>query len=155
MNKACGSDRLLNEYFIESCDILAGHITEIFNIILNLGIFPEIWTKGIIVPLDKKGPKTDVNNYRGITLLSNFGKLFTSVINRRLSDWCNENNKISDAQLGFRENRSTIDAIFILNYLIQKNLSETKKKDCIVPLSTCENVLTAFIKMDYGIICLN
>ena len=56
-NKACGSDRLLNEYFIESCDILAGHITEIFNIILNLGVFPEIWTKGITVPLHKKGLK--------------------------------------------------------------------------------------------------
>ena len=56
-NKAFWSDRLLNEYFIESCDILAGQITEIFNIILNLGVFPEIWTKGITVPLHKKVQK--------------------------------------------------------------------------------------------------
>ena len=50
-NKASANDRLLNEYFIESFDILAGHISEIFYIILNTGCFPEPWAKGIIVPI--------------------------------------------------------------------------------------------------------
>ena len=43
-NKSFSRDQLLNEYFIESVDILSGHIVDIFNAILTLsklGIFPE------------------------------------------------------------------------------------------------------------------
>ena len=70
------SDNLLNEYLIESSDILSGHLTDMFNIIFNSGHFPTSWSKGYIVPIFKKGDKYDTNNYRGITLTSNLGKLF-------------------------------------------------------------------------------
>ena len=54
-NKAiCPGDNLLNEYFIESSDIISGHLTDMFNIIFDSGIFPECWSKGYIVPLHKK-----------------------------------------------------------------------------------------------------
>ena len=79
-----GEDRLLNEYFIEACNILAGHITELFNKILNSGFFSVAWTRCIIVPIHQKGDKSDVKNYRGITLLSIFSKLFTCVLNQRI-----------------------------------------------------------------------
>lgn len=117
-NKAFGSDCLLNEYFVECSDILSGHICDIFIYILysilNSGYFPDKRMEGIIVPLHKKGSKDDVNNYRGITLLSCMSKLFTTVVNKRIENICNENNIISDAQFGFRKGRLTIDAIFIL-----------------------------------------
>ena len=50
-NKSPGVDKLLNENFIEACDILAGYFTElhVFNKILNSCFFPVAWTKGIIV----------------------------------------------------------------------------------------------------------
>ena len=50
-NKAVGSDGLLNEYFIESTDILISHITDIFNHVLSSGYFPDSWTEGIIILL--------------------------------------------------------------------------------------------------------
>ena len=59
----------------------------LFNKLFENGHFPEMWSEGFIVPLYKKGSKNDVNNYRGITLLSTFGKLFTKVINNRLNNW--------------------------------------------------------------------
>ena len=68
--KSCGNDFLLNDYFIESIDILSGHLCDIFNAILNSGFFPEEWTEGVIIPLHKKGDKSDVKNYRGISLVS-------------------------------------------------------------------------------------
>jgi hypothetical protein len=86
-NKAsCPVDNLRNEYFIETietADILAGHVTDCFN----SGLFPKAWSYGYIVPIYKKGDKNAPNNYRGITLNSNFGKLFTSVFTKRVKNW--------------------------------------------------------------------
>ena len=98
-----------------------------FNAVLNSGHFPEKWTEGIIIPLHKKGDKSDVNNYRGITLLSCLSKLFTSVVNNRLETFCSNFNIISDAQFGFRNGSSTIDAIYILMSLVQKYINENKR----------------------------
>ena len=50
----CRSDNLLNDYFIESSDILSTHITDNFNKVLSTGYFPGSWTEGYIVPLPKK-----------------------------------------------------------------------------------------------------
>jgi hypothetical protein len=56
-HKAAGEDQLLNEYFIEACDILSGYITVLLNKILNTGYFPAAWTKGIVIPLHKRAIK--------------------------------------------------------------------------------------------------
>ena len=59
------------------CPVLA----KLFNVVLNSGIFPESWAKGLIVPVYKnKGDRSDPNNYRGITLISCVCKMFTSLI---------------------------------------------------------------------------
>jgi hypothetical protein len=91
-NKSPGNDFLLNEYFIESIDILGCHICDIFNCILDSGFFPESWTEGVIIPLHKKGDVNNVNNYRGITLVSCLSKLFTTILNKRIMDYCEQNN---------------------------------------------------------------
>lgn len=129
-NKSFSCDQLLNEYFIESFDILSGHIVDIFNAILNSGVFPRQWTEGILVPLFKKNDPNDVNNYRGITLVSCFSKIFTGVLNNRLNKWAESNDVLSDSQFGFRKGRSTIDAIFVLNSIIQKVLKEKGRLFC-------------------------
>ena len=83
--KALGSDNIMNEYLIEGIDILSSHICDLFNAILESGYSPDKWTEGIIVPIHKKGSREDVNNYRGVTLLSCFSKLFTTLLNNRIT----------------------------------------------------------------------
>ena len=68
-----------------------------------------------------------MNNYRGITLVSCMGKLFTIVLNKRINDWCKNNNILSDSQFGFRKGRSTVDATFILHSIVEMFLSENKR----------------------------
>ena len=129
-NKSAAGDQLLNEYFIESADILSGHLVDLFNAILNSGFFPSQWSEGIIVPLFKKNDPNDVNNYRGITLVSCFSKIFTGILNNRLKNWAENNSIISDSQFGFRKGRSTTDACFVLNAIIQKILNEKGRLYC-------------------------
>lgn len=126
-NKATGLDCLLNEYFIESIDILCSHIGDIFNAILESGFFPDKWTEGVIVPVLKKGDPKLVNNYRGITLVSCLSKLFTSILNARIETFCNNYAIISDCQFGFRKGKSTVDAIFILQSVIKHYLNNNKR----------------------------
>ena len=129
-NKAHARDNLLNEYFIETIDILVGHIAIVFNAILDSGFFPDIWSEGTIIPLFKKNDINNVNNYRGITLISCFSKKFTGVLNNRISKWVEENNIVSDSQFGFRKNNSTVDAIFILNAVINRVLNNKGRLYC-------------------------
>ena len=71
---------LLNSFSKNFADIMMPIFLKFFNLIPKTGIFSEKWTTGMIIPIyKKKGAKENPDNYRGITLLSCFGKLFTSV----------------------------------------------------------------------------
>ena len=80
---------------------------------------PEEWSKAIIIPLHKKGDKNNPDNYRGISLLSILSKVFTHIINSRLTHWTERNSVLNDAQAGFRKGRSTIDHMFTLYAAIE------------------------------------
>ena len=125
--KSAGHDLLINEFFMSGKDILLPYLTALFNKILQTGLFPEEWAEGVIVPIHKSGNKNLVDNYRGITLLSVLGKLFTRILNNRLTEWGQRYNVYIEAQAGFRKNYSTRDQIFVLNSLI--NIVFNKSKD--------------------------
>ena len=91
----------------------------LFNMIFDSGIIPESWALGEILPIYKnKGDKSLPENYRPITLLSCFGKLFTSIINRRLTDYVEKYEIINSCQAGFRKGYSIIDNLFVIQSLI-------------------------------------
>jgi hypothetical protein len=79
-------------------------ILKLFNIILTAGIFPNIWNQGLITPIYKNGDKYDPNNYRGICVNSNLGKILCSIINSRLHHFLDEQNILSRSQIGFQKN---------------------------------------------------
>ena len=104
---------------------------KIFNVILDTGIFPEQWSVGIIKPLYKNtGERDDPNNYRGITILSCLGKLFSNFLNNRLTRFVEDNKIIGPEQAGFRPGFSTTDHMFALKSLIDIYLSKRKRLYC-------------------------
>jgi len=124
-------DFILNEYLKNANDAILPVICGLFNIILNSGVFPDIWSKGSILPLYKnKGSVNDPDNYRGISILSCFGKLFTKLLNTRLNAFLEMNNILCEEQAGFRKNYSTVDHIFSLKCLIDFYLAKNKKLFC-------------------------
>ena len=93
--------------------------TKLFNLVFASGFVPDKWSLGFISPIYKnKGDKASPDNYRGITILSCFGKLFTSVLNDRLNQNLENMNILNEEQAGFRKNYSTNDHIFNLKCLI-------------------------------------
>ncbi len=101
---------------------------KLFNKILDTGDIPDDWLLGIIVPIYKNvGEISDVNNYWGITLLSCLGKLFTCLLNVRLSNYCEENQIIKEIQTDFRQGYSTIDHVFEIKSLIDLFFAQKEK----------------------------
>lgn len=129
-NKSGGPDRLINEFFIHGKHVLLPILSNLFNKIFENGVFPEEWSEGYVIPLHKKGNKSEVGNYRGITLLSSLGKLFTRIINNRLTGWSEKYFVLIEAQAGFRPNMSTVDDIFILHSLLTHVLNHGNKLYC-------------------------
>ncbi|VDI01281.1 Hypothetical predicted protein [Mytilus galloprovincialis] len=99
--KSHGIDGTFNELFIEFKDILLPFLEEIFNKILASGHFPKSWALAVLIPVFKKGDSSDPSNYRGISLVSNLAKLFTSIINSRLIKWSENNDIIQMRNLDF------------------------------------------------------
>ncbi len=102
-----------------------------FNYIYDNCDYPESWTKGMIVPIYKKGDKNDPANYRGITLVNVISKIYSLILRNRINSWCESEHVFNDSQYGFRDGRSTADAIFLLHAIIQKVLSKNSKLYCI------------------------
>ena len=57
-------------------------------------------------------------------MVSCLGKLFTSILNKRILEWDKKYNIITDDLFGFKPGNSTIDAIFVLQSLINKSLKK-------------------------------
>lgn len=127
-NKAPGFDNISAEFLKASENAILPFVLKLFNHIFSTGNFPEAWTKAVIVPLFKKGDSNNPENYRGISLLSILSKVFTSIINTRLYNWAEEENKICEEQAGFRRGYSTVDHIFTLVSIIKNCLYGNKKK---------------------------
>lgn len=130
-SKAAGIDSITNEFLKKSVDLMLPVYTKLFNHILDTGDVPQLWLDGIIVPLYKnKGDPGDPRNYRGLTILSCLGKLFTSILNNRLCSYCDDNNIINLNQAGFRKGFRTTDHVFVLKGLLDLMLKSKRKLFC-------------------------
>ena len=106
--------------------------TKLFNLILLSKKTPDEWSIGMIKPVFKnKGSFDEPGNYRGITLLSCFGKLFTSILNERLIQLLDSSSYIGPERAGFRAGFSTTDHIFTLHCIIDFFLAKKKRLYCL------------------------
>ena len=126
-DKSCGIDNIINEFLKFCPSEMKSIIVKIFNLVLNTGLIPDEWCISLVQPIYKnKGETSDPDNYRGISLISCLGKLFTMAINERLTKYLDNMGIIGDEQAGFRKNYSTMDHIFVISSLI--NLYKHKGK---------------------------
>ena len=98
-------------------------IITLFTLIWSLATAPQAWLHSIIACLFKnKGDKMDPGNYRGLSITSTLSKLFTSIIINRLKPIYEA--ILLPSQFGFRANKSTNDAIFVLKNIIDNSSEE-------------------------------
>ena len=126
--KSPGRDNVLNEILKSGEEYLITPLKRLFNIVFASNHFPEEWSYGFIIPIFKKGDHSLAENYRGITLLSCLGKLFTQILNKRLEHYLEDKEILPRELCGFRSNHSTIDCILTLKSLVDKYVKSKRKK---------------------------
>ena len=122
--KAAGINGVLVEMLKSSKHVLVRYICALFNNILKTGVYPSRWTESVLCPIYKKGCPTDPSNYRGISLLSIVGKIFTKLLKNRFVRWEEDNVLQYEEQAGYKKGYSTIDNMFTLQSLVQKYISK-------------------------------
>lgn len=122
--KAPGIDGISAELLQAGGETMITTLHELFQKIHQEEEVPEDWSKAIITPIYKKGDKSDCKNYRGISLLSVPGKVFTKVLQRRMKS-CVER-ALAEEQAGFRPGRGTTDQIFTIRQITEKYLEHNK-----------------------------
>lgn len=128
-NKSGGPDNI-PAIFIKSClDTLVEPLYLIFNKSLNEGIFPDKWKLANIVPIYKNGGKNLIENYRGISLLNIFGKVFEAIITDEL--FFLVKNKLNSFQHGFFRGRSTLTNLVPFVQTVVEAMEDGKQVDAV------------------------
>ena len=123
-NKSTLDTKIESLKIANNCQNFAEMLSKIINNSFEQGIFPDSLKLARVVPIHKEGPKTDVTNYRPISLLSCFSKVFEKIMHNRIMEFLDKNNLLCDTQYGFRPGRSCEHALLNANNHILDALSK-------------------------------
>ena len=124
-NKSPGSDGITAEMLQAGGEQLARQMLKLCNKAWDEGTIPEEWSKSILVSLLKKGDLSNCSNYRTISLINHTGKVFLTVLLKRLKSHLDP--YLSEEQAGFGKDRSTVHRILTLGLLAEKIKRHGKK----------------------------
>ena len=111
-------------------NVLLEPVHAVINAFFESGDPPVSWSEAAISAVFKKGDPTCKDNYRGIAVGNVFGKVFSMVLEQRLSKWSEEHGHRAQAQAGFRKGMRTTDQLFILRHVIDKYRLQKKPLFC-------------------------
>ena len=121
-----GWDGMPAHICIPPVDLYIKPLTFIINNSMSEGIFPDEMKLAKVIPIFKSGDKTMISNYRPISVLPFFSKIFEKIMYNHLLDFINENGILYKFQFGFRQKYSTNHAIILLVEKIRNALSTGK-----------------------------
>ena len=113
-NKATGSDDIPPKIVKLVIPYIAQPLSEIFNVSLFTGIFPDNMKLAKVTPIFKSDDRAMPNNYRPISVLPVFSKILEKIMHKRLSTYLTKFDLLTHNQYGFRENHSTYMALINL-----------------------------------------
>ena len=131
-NKANGPDEIPGR-FLKTC---AREIADIYQVLfqasLDQGIVPQDWKEANVVPLFKKGDRSDPANYRPISLTSLSCKLLEHVVQSNVMSHLDKYNVLDDAQHGFRKHRSCVSQLITTLDDFSNCLNKKEQTDAIL-----------------------
>lgn len=126
-NCSPGYDGVSSIIIKQTCPEIVSCLLHIFNLIFVTGCFPSSFKVSIVNPVLKSGSATSVKNYRPISLITSFAKLFEKCFKDRLMKFLSTNSVLSPNQYGFVGERGTSDAMMGLIENVVNDLNLGRK----------------------------
>lgn len=124
INKATGLDLIPARFLRDSADTIASVITYIVNLSISQGKFPSELKMARVAPLFKKNCKSDVGNYRPVSILTTMSKILERLVYEQVEEYLVKNKLLYELQSGFRSAHSTETCLINLVDFIKENFSE-------------------------------
>lgn len=148
-NTAPGPDGIPGRAWVIAMEALGHRLARLFSSCLRYGCFPAIWKEAKLVLLRKEGrPADSPSAYRPICLLDDVSKLFERIVSLRINRHLSSDGpNLSDNQFGFRQGRSTVDAILRVRALSEQAISRGR-----VVLTISLDIVNAFNSLPWSAI---
>lgn len=124
-----GPDGIPSSFLIHCCGNLLKPLHILFNKCITSGTFPSQWKHSNVIPIFKSGLRSDIINYRPISINNNFSKLFDCILAKILTT--HVEGFIDSNQHGFTAGRSTETNLFLFTNFIIDNFEKGLSVDCI------------------------
>ena len=124
VSKAPGIDQIPSRFLKDGAEILAKPISDIVNLSIKLSTFPDKCKIAKLIPLFKKGSKTDPKNYRPISLLPLLSKLIEKAIHIQTQEYLDKHGLLYKFQSGFRKKFSTDSCLVQLSDFIINDMDK-------------------------------
>ena len=125
--KAPGPDGISPHVLKLTAKTISKPLTNLFNVSLQHGIFPDTWKQANVIPIFKKGDKSSPNNYRPVSLLSSVGKVMEKCIFKHMYNYFRDNDLIYKFQSGFLPGCSTTHHLVHLYHSISEAFDKGSK----------------------------
>ena len=126
-HKFPGIDEIPAEFIKAEVRTIRSEVHQLINYIWVKEELHEEWKESVILPIYKKGEKTDCGNYRSISLLSTTYNILSNILLSRLTQYAEKT--IGDHQCGFRHNRLTTDHIFCVHQILEKKMGTKRSSE--------------------------
>lgn len=123
-NSANGFDNIPVKFLKNLRHTIHETIAEHINVCIKTSTFPDCLKIAKVTPIYKGGDRTDVGNYRPISVLPAVSKVYEKIIRARLEQYLLDNHLINENQFGFVKNSSTTSACSQLLNFIDGNIDK-------------------------------
>jgi len=127
-NKTSAGDDMISQKLRKIIkNVIVSSLTKLINLSIDETVYPDVLKVCKVIPVYKNGDPQDINNYRPISLLSCFNKIFEKKIQIDLANFVEENQILFKQQFGFRKYHSTVDALISTHDYIIDTLNKKEK----------------------------
>ena len=149
INKATGLDGIPSRFVRDGALIIACPLTHVINLSLIQGVVPDDLKSARVVPLFKKNDKTEVGNYRPVSILTIISKVFERVVYDQVESYLDQKKLLYKFQSGFRCRYSTDTCLTHLTHFIKFQMDQGNFVGMVLL-----DLQKAFDTVDHGILLM-
>ena len=147
-NKSTGLDGVPARFLRDGADLLKDQLTHIINVSITTSTVPTEFKLARVRPLYKKNSRSEVGNYRPVSILCVASKILEKAVYSQLETYLRENNILYGFQSGFRSRFSTDSCLIHLNDYIRSQMSKGNYTGLVLI-----DLQKAFDTVDHVILC--